>query len=104
VTGPTIRFAGVDLVDGTPVIDLKPYVTRFDRPAGEPRCGWFDQVTMTDGITLGNLLRPGRPPDQADQPLPGNLSAMWCCVFLAGAPGWPLLMCCNARARACCQA
>jgi tRNA (adenine37-N6)-methyltransferase len=35
VTGPTIRFAGVDLVDGTPVIDLKPYVTRFDRPAGE---------------------------------------------------------------------
>jgi tRNA-Thr(GGU) m(6)t(6)A37 methyltransferase TsaA len=39
VAGPTIRFAGVDLLDGTPVIDLKPYVTRFDRPPGDPRCG-----------------------------------------------------------------
>jgi tRNA (adenine37-N6)-methyltransferase len=34
VAGPTVRFAGVDLVDGTPVVDLKPYVSRFDRPAG----------------------------------------------------------------------
>src|SRR5215831_15831535 len=33
-SGPTIRFAGVDLIDGTPVIDLKPYVTRFDLPGG----------------------------------------------------------------------
>ena len=39
VTGQTIRFAGVHLIDGTPVIDLKPYVTRFDRPTGDPRCG-----------------------------------------------------------------
>jgi len=56
VTGPVIRFAGVDLIDGTPVIDLKPYVTRFDRPPGEPRCGWFDHVTINDGIT------PAQPP------------------------------------------
>jgi tRNA (adenine37-N6)-methyltransferase len=60
VAGPAIRFAGVDLVDGTPVIDLKPYVTRFDRPAGEPRCGWFDQVTMIDGVTPEQLA-PRRP-------------------------------------------
>jgi tRNA (adenine37-N6)-methyltransferase len=59
VAGPTIRFAGADLVDGTPVIDLKPYVTRFDRPAGEPRCGWFDQVTITDGVTPEQLAPPG---------------------------------------------
>jgi tRNA-Thr(GGU) m(6)t(6)A37 methyltransferase TsaA len=26
VTGPAVRFAGVDVLDGTPVIDLKPYV------------------------------------------------------------------------------
>src|SRR5262249_47442245 len=29
VTDRVIHFAGVDLVDGTPVIDLKPYVTPF---------------------------------------------------------------------------
>ena len=52
VTGPAIRFAGVDVLDGTPVIDLKPYVARFDRPPGEPRCGWFDHVPISDGLTL----------------------------------------------------
>ena len=61
VAGLTIRFAGVDLVDGTPVIDLKPYVTRFDRPPGEPRCGWFDEVTISDGVTPEQLAPP-RPP------------------------------------------
>jgi tRNA (adenine37-N6)-methyltransferase len=55
VTGPVIRFAGVDLIDGTPVIDLKPYVTRFDRPPGEPRCGWFDHVTIDDGVAPARL-------------------------------------------------
>src|SRR5208283_2895646 len=39
VTGQAVVLAGVDLLDGTPVIDLKPYVTRFDRPPGNPRCG-----------------------------------------------------------------
>lgn len=61
VTGPTIRFAGVDLVDGTPVVDLKPYVTRFDRPAGDPRCGWFDHITISDGITPAQLAPPSPP-------------------------------------------
>ena len=61
VTGPVIRFAGVDLIDGTPVIDLKPYVTRFDRPAGDPRCGWFDHVTISDGVTPARLTPPQPP-------------------------------------------
>lgn len=61
VAGPVIRFAGVDLVEGTPVIDLKPYVTRFDRPPGEPRCGWFDQVTISDGVTAEQLAPRGHP-------------------------------------------
>lgn len=62
VAGPVIRFAGVDLLDGTPVIDIKPYVSRFDRPDGDPRCGWFDQIAIDDGATPGRLGRPGPPP------------------------------------------
>jgi tRNA-Thr(GGU) m(6)t(6)A37 methyltransferase TsaA len=54
VTGAAVRFAGVDLLDGTPVIDLKPYVARFDRPPGEPRCGWYDRVPIRDGVTPAN--------------------------------------------------
>jgi tRNA (Thr-GGU) A37 N-methylase len=67
VTGPVVQFAGVDLIDGTPVIDLKPYVTRFDRPAGEPRCGWFDQVAIEDGSTPARLAQGGNPPGEDGQ-------------------------------------
>jgi tRNA (Thr-GGU) A37 N-methylase len=58
VTGEQVEFAGVDLLDGTPVVDLKPYVTRFDRPPGDPRCGWFDQLTIADGTTPRQLGWP----------------------------------------------
>jgi tRNA (adenine37-N6)-methyltransferase len=57
VTGREIRFAGVDVVDGTPVIDVKPYVSRFDMPPGNPRCGWFDQVAISEGVTPDQLGR-----------------------------------------------
>jgi tRNA-Thr(GGU) m(6)t(6)A37 methyltransferase TsaA len=61
VTGQTVRFAGVDLLDRTPVLDLKPYVTRFDRPPGEPRSGWLDQLTISDGTTPAKLASGESP-------------------------------------------
>jgi tRNA-Thr(GGU) m(6)t(6)A37 methyltransferase TsaA len=33
---------GVDLLAGTPVLDLKPYVPLFDAPADDVRAGWFE--------------------------------------------------------------
>ena len=59
VTSQAVVFAGVDLLDGTPVLDIKPYVTRFDRPPGDPRCGWLDQLTIGDGTTPAHLAQPG---------------------------------------------
>lgn len=41
VEGRLLHFAGNDLVDGTPVLDIKPYVARFDAPA-PGRIGWFE--------------------------------------------------------------
>jgi tRNA (adenine37-N6)-methyltransferase len=61
-----IDFAGVDLVDGTPVIDIKPYVSRFDRPPGDPRCGWFDRVTISESVTPAQLGQPGAPDSPHD--------------------------------------
>jgi tRNA (adenine37-N6)-methyltransferase len=58
IDGTSIHFSGVDVIDGTPVVDLKPYVTRFDRPPEEPddvRCGWFDGISMPLGATPGQL-------------------------------------------------
>jgi tRNA-Thr(GGU) m(6)t(6)A37 methyltransferase TsaA len=33
---------GLDLLDGTPVLDLKPFVPLFDIPATNIRAGWFE--------------------------------------------------------------
>lgn len=40
VEGHVLHFAGNDMVDGTPVLDIKPYVPRFDVRSTE-RIGWF---------------------------------------------------------------
>jgi tRNA-Thr(GGU) m(6)t(6)A37 methyltransferase TsaA len=55
VDGRLIHFAGVDMIDGTPVLDLKPYVSHFDRPPGDPRSGWFDAVDLVEGVTPADL-------------------------------------------------
>ena len=33
---------GLDLLDGTPVLDLKPFVPLFDTPSSEVHAGWFE--------------------------------------------------------------
>lgn len=40
IDGAVLRFAGCDLLDGTPLLDLKPYVPEFDAFPGVA-CGWF---------------------------------------------------------------
>lgn len=41
--GGILHVADIDVLDGTPLLDIKPYVTRFDvRP--DARCGWQDDV------------------------------------------------------------
>lgn len=40
--GPRLRVRGVDMLDGTPVVDLKPYLSNV--PADVLRRGWLDDV------------------------------------------------------------
>jgi tRNA-Thr(GGU) m(6)t(6)A37 methyltransferase TsaA len=42
VRGATLEIAGLDLLDGTPVLDIKPYVPAFDAVKAE-RTGWLEQ-------------------------------------------------------------
>ncbi len=44
VTGDEVRFRGVDLFDGTPLLDIKPYFTDADEPRTEVRSGWSDEA------------------------------------------------------------
>lgn len=48
IAGTRVEVAGVDILDGTPLLDLKPYVPDFD--AFSPsRAGWFDRVKRNNG-------------------------------------------------------
>jgi tRNA-Thr(GGU) m(6)t(6)A37 methyltransferase TsaA len=40
ITGATIEVEDVDMVDGTPLLDIKPYVPAFDE-RDDVRVGWF---------------------------------------------------------------
>ena len=51
VEGDRLHLSGVDLVDGTPIIDIKPYVAEADRPA-EFTSGWVETAKPTEMRTL----------------------------------------------------
>jgi xanthine dehydrogenase accessory factor len=49
IEGLCLRFAGLDLFDGTPVLDIKPWVARIDLPVPTAelhtvRSGWYDDL------------------------------------------------------------
>jgi tRNA-Thr(GGU) m(6)t(6)A37 methyltransferase TsaA len=41
VEGLVLHLTDVDVLDQTPLIDLKPYVPAFDQPDGPVRVGWL---------------------------------------------------------------
>ncbi len=36
-----VTIRGVDILDGTPLLDIKPYIENFDKVEGETRSGWM---------------------------------------------------------------
>ena len=44
-----VTIKGVDVLDGPPLLDIKPYIENFDRVEGEVRSGWmqssFEEVS-----------------------------------------------------------
>jgi tRNA-Thr(GGU) m(6)t(6)A37 methyltransferase TsaA len=39
--GNVLEVRGVDMLDGTPVVDIKPYVPAFDAGPADARIGWL---------------------------------------------------------------
>jgi tRNA (adenine37-N6)-methyltransferase len=58
IDGRHLRVAGMDILDGTPLLDIKPYVPGFDDPADDVRTGWLESriggidATKDDGRFL----------------------------------------------------
>ena len=44
VEGNVIRVQGLDAIDGTPVLDLKPYAPVFDQPLEPVVPEWFERL------------------------------------------------------------
>jgi tRNA (Thr-GGU) A37 N-methylase len=42
--GGALEVADVDMLDGTPLLDIKPYVPQFDSYP-DSKAGWFDSAT-----------------------------------------------------------
>ena len=42
-----IHIQDVDILEGTPLIDIKPYVPEFDSPQGDVRTGWLEKPEAT---------------------------------------------------------
>jgi tRNA (adenine37-N6)-methyltransferase len=45
LAGSVLEITGVDLLDGTPVLDIKPYVPAFDSFVAE-RTGWLERAAQ----------------------------------------------------------
>jgi tRNA-Thr(GGU) m(6)t(6)A37 methyltransferase TsaA len=68
VEGARLHVEDVDMVDGTPILDLKPYVPQFDdRPA--ERIGWFAQNIARVGEARADrrFAREAAGMDQGDE-------------------------------------
>lgn len=50
--GNVLHLAGVDVLDGTPLLDLKPYAPRYDI-VENPRGGWTDSVAEATARVRG---------------------------------------------------
>lgn len=46
VENGVLHIQNVDILDGTPLLDIKPYVPEFDSPV-EVRTGWLEQARKT---------------------------------------------------------
>jgi tRNA-Thr(GGU) m(6)t(6)A37 methyltransferase TsaA len=58
-----LEVADVDIVDGTPLFDVKPYVPEFDSHP-ESRSGWFAANKNTNRIADGRFMKAEAPSSQ----------------------------------------
>jgi tRNA-Thr(GGU) m(6)t(6)A37 methyltransferase TsaA len=50
IKGSTLHVEDIDILDGTPLLDIKPYVPGFD-PQTDIKTGWLDQRARTAATT-----------------------------------------------------
>ncbi|CAK9253100.1 unnamed protein product, partial [Sphagnum jensenii] len=67
--GPEIRVAGVDILDGTPVLDIKPYLPYADS-IGDAKSGWAEEPIVRTPVEFseqGQIALDNRSGDKYPQ-------------------------------------
>jgi tRNA (Thr-GGU) A37 N-methylase len=49
----SVRVLDIDLLDGTPILDIKPYVPEFDART-DVRTGWYTQASRKDETVVSD--------------------------------------------------
>jgi tRNA (adenine37-N6)-methyltransferase len=60
--GPRLHVRGVDMLDGTPILDIKPYLSSV--PPDRLRRGWLDDAEAR--AAAAKAQQPGAQPDGTD--------------------------------------
>ena len=55
----TLHIRNVDMLDGTPLLDIKPYVPKFDAHMNA-RAGWFDTSNLPSDLKSDRRFTPGQ--------------------------------------------
>jgi tRNA-Thr(GGU) m(6)t(6)A37 methyltransferase TsaA len=64
--GAVLRVRGVDVLDGTPLLDIKPYIPDFDAHAAS-RAGWFDERREDRRVADGRFADQSPDADPQDR-------------------------------------
>ncbi|HMK43697.1 MAG TPA: tRNA (N6-threonylcarbamoyladenosine(37)-N6)-methyltransferase TrmO [Dissulfurispiraceae bacterium] len=59
IEGTTLYIEDLDILDGTPLLDIKPYVPQFDAPDSEISIGWLQKNldALADARSDGRFTR-----------------------------------------------
>ena len=64
ITGTVLDIEDVDIVDGTPLLDLKPFVPEFDNRVVES-AGWFEKRAKNATVVRADRRFACKPPEDS---------------------------------------
>ena len=53
IAGNTLHVGELDILDGTPLLDIKPYVSQYDSYPAQ-RCGWLESGRAKTGVMVAD--------------------------------------------------
>lgn len=88
ISGNSVYFSGVDMIDGTPVLDIKPYIPHYDAPVvlrSNQHVSLFDNGShqiLLDPLTTDREAPDGEETSAYDMPLSPLHTRVQCIILI----------------------